>query len=138
MIPVPALPLALPLPAAAVRLGTASRPTATARPVRIPAPRPPSDRAAHPVAGPAIRIPSPRVPTDSARPTAAGRPASAGKHRAAVVATSRSQTALRLAGRVGSLTTLAAMLVLSAAVTGLLDGVAPTGPAAQVATTTLR
>ncbi|MEV1291124.1 hypothetical protein [Pseudonocardia sp. NPDC049635] len=42
------------------------------------------------------------------------------------------------AARLGSLTTLAAMVVLAAALAGLADGEPPTGPAAEVADSTLR
>ncbi|WP_145981222.1 hypothetical protein [Pseudonocardia sp. HH130629-09] len=45
---------------------------------------------------------------------------------------------LDVLGRVGSITTIAAMLVLSAALAGLADGTPPTGAAAEVAVTTLR
>lgn len=139
MIPVSALPPVLPArPTVAARPGTAARPGALARPVHVPAPRPPSERVAHADAGPGLRIPSPRVPVDRARPDGPGTVSGSGKHRAVAVPATWPRTALRLAGRVGSLSTLAAMLVLSAAVTGLLDGVEPTGPAAQVATSTLR
>lgn len=95
-------------------------------PGRIPAPRPPSARAGTPV-----RIPSPRVPSD-----AAGRPA--GRHRAALARRSRARKAWTIAGRAGSLATLASLLVVSGAVAGLFDGIDPTGPAAEVAATTLR
>lgn len=45
---------------------------------------------------------------------------------------------LDVLGRVGSITTIAAMLVLSAALAGLADGTPPSGAAAEVAVTTLR
>lgn len=147
MIPVSALP---PNTAARCRTTTArpaaTRPSRAARPLHIPAPRPPSDRAACTDAGPDIRIPSPRTPSDAVRPAAtatpattpAATPAEAGKHRVVVVPMSAGAKVLLVAGRAGSLTTLAALLVMSAAVAGALDGSEPTGPAAQVATTTLR
>lgn len=132
VIPVPALPRPVAAPPAA---GTA-RPGAEVRPVHIPAPRPPSDRVVRAEARPEISIPQPRVPSDLARPAGPGRAAGSGRHRA--VGTSRGATVLLVAGRLGSLATLAALLVVSAAVAGVVDGSAPTGPAAQVATTTLR
>lgn len=114
--------------------------------VRIPSPRRPvgvavpSPRAA---TGAAVVIPAPRRPADragdGARP--ADRPVPAtGRHRAAARgrAGSPATRSLRALARAGSLTTLAAMLVLAAAVAGLADGTAPTGPAAEVATSSLR
>ncbi|MEQ3550506.1 hypothetical protein WIS52_08490 [Pseudonocardia nematodicida] len=47
----------------------------------------------------------------------------------------RRRRAFLLAARAGSLTTLAAMLVLAAAVAGLADGNPPAGDAAEVAVT---
>lgn len=133
MIPVSALPQARPT--------AADRPQAVARPLQIPAPRPPSDRAAHVETAPGVPIPSPRLPTDVAGPGRAagsGKPAGPGRHRAVAVPMSRSDRAWLLLGHAGSLATLAALLVMSAAVAGALDGAEPTGSAAQVATTTLR
>ncbi|MBW0102314.1 hypothetical protein [Pseudonocardia sp. KRD291] len=133
-----ALPQNVPVRTATAARSGDARPSGAARPLHIPAPRPPSDRAARAGAAPEIRIPSPRVPSDVARPAGHGAHPEAGKHRAVVPVRSRGETALLLAGRVGSLTTLAALLVVSAAFAGMLDGSEPTGPAAQVATTTLR
>ncbi|MDN5915826.1 MAG: hypothetical protein L0I76_12060 [Pseudonocardia sp.] len=116
-----------------------ARPSGEARPLRIPAPRPASDQAD---AGHGIRIPSPRVPSDTAPPagtgTSTGTGGEHGKHRAVVAPMSPGEKVLLVAGRAGSLTTLAALLVMSAAFAGAVDGTEPTGPAAQVATTTLR
>ncbi|MEU6698999.1 hypothetical protein [Pseudonocardia sp. NPDC046786] len=56
-------------------------------------------------------------------------------------AAGRGGTAARvftIVARLGSLTTLAAMVVLAAAVAGLADGDPPTGPAAEVSGSTLR
>lgn len=130
VIPVPALPHS-------PTTGT-SRPATATRPLDIPAPRPPSARVARPGAAPDIRIPSPRVPSDLVRTAGTGSPAGCGRHRAVAVPASRLGTLALVAGRAGSLATLAALLVVSAAVAGVFDGSAPTGPAAQVATTTLR
>ncbi|RZT88444.1 hypothetical protein EV383_5386 [Pseudonocardia sediminis] len=126
VIPVSALPQTVAVPRST---------TPAARTLDIPAPRPPSDRSARAEAGPGIRIPSPRVPSDVAR---AGQPVESGRHRAVVARLSRTDRALLIAGRAGSVTTLAALLVMSAAFAGVFDGSVPTGPAAQVATTTLR
>ncbi|MEJ8280673.1 hypothetical protein [Pseudonocardia spirodelae] len=116
--PRPASPgsAARPVPPAAVRRPARSAPvTPTARPAR-PAPVTPT---AGPVMPPARSTGRPVARHASPQPSAAAR-------------------ALVVLGRVGSLTTIAAMLVVSAALAGLTDGNPPTGAAADVAVTTLR
>ncbi|MFP5069825.1 hypothetical protein ACLFMI_09190 [Pseudonocardia nantongensis] len=140
---------------------TAARGTHSAG-IAVPAPRAPqnpADGAAHRLAVPAPRPASPRATAAGpAGPPGPGRndtrppahPAAAGRHRAGArrsldvpgagvrgAAVSPSGRAFLAVARAGSLTTLAAMVVLAAAVAGLADGAVPTGPAAEV-TTTLR
>lgn len=102
----------------------------TVAPGAIPAPRAassPVTRRADASSAPQVRIPAPRGPVDDVR----------ARHRAMPAPRSRTDRTLTVLGRAGSVTTLAALLVLSAALTGQLDGVAPTGPAADVITSTL-
>ena len=73
------------------------------------------------MSAPAVHIPSPRRPVGSI-----------GRHHAAVGFSPAAQTFTVLA-RAGSLTTLAAMVVLASAVAGLVDGTPPTGSAADAA-----
>jgi len=94
----------------------------------------PAPRAATP------RIPTPRRPVDRVPGTPAQR---CGRHRSAdpIRAQRRTSTTgelIALAARAGSIVTLAAMLVAAAATAGLADGVAPSGDAAKVASSTLR
>ncbi|BBG04694.1 MULTISPECIES: hypothetical protein [Pseudonocardia] len=95
-------------------------------------PPPPAQRSGTPPP-PARRSTTPPPPAQgSAAPAAGDR---AGRHRVTGGTAARVFTVL---ARLGSLTTLAAMVVLAAAVAGLADGDPPTGPAAEVAGSTLR
>lgn len=107
----------------------------TSAPAQRPAPRP-AGTPALPTGSP---VPAPRTGTGTP-----GRPhgvvvaaqGAAGDGRAD--GPSPVARTLDVLGRVGSITTIAAMLVLSAALAGLADGTPPTGAAAEVAVTTLR
>ncbi|TCK20276.1 hypothetical protein [Pseudonocardia endophytica] len=105
----------------------------------------PAPRAATP------QIPTPRRPVDTApdqhpgrhriaEPVRTPQTAQAQQRARSARATSRTRTAglVTIAARTGSVVTLAAMLVAAAATAGLTDGVAPTGDAATVASSTLR
>lgn len=118
-------PAAIPAPRSATPAAAVPQP-------RRPLPQRRDDR------GPATAQPATAQPATAESATV--RPA-AGRHRAvpgvrgrAVSPTARAFVAV---ARAGSLTTLAAMLVLAAAVAGLADGTAPTGQAAEIASTTL-
>ncbi|MBP2365743.1 hypothetical protein [Pseudonocardia parietis] len=119
--------------------------------VRIPGPRRPVDLTA-PFAGPGHRIgvPAPRVtPGDRHRdggyrapehrpvhgPPRAG--SAPGRHRGAPQPFPSAARTFTVLARAGSLTSLAAMVVLAAAVAGLADGNPPTGAAADVAVSSL-
>lgn len=123
--------------------------------VRIPGPRRPAEPESRPtesrpteqtapLAGPAqgADVPAPRAtPGDRPHDGGHGVPypwrAAPGRHRGPTqVFPSAAQTFTVLA-RAGSLTTLAAMVVLAAAVAGLADGNPPTGPAAEIAVSSL-
>lgn len=99
----------------------------------------PAPRAAAP------QIPTPRRPVDlaPAAPDRHGRhrlvePARTEPQAAQTSRMSRTSELVTLAARAGTVVTLAAMLVAAAAAAGLTDGVAPSGDAATVATSTLR
>lgn len=115
--------------------------------VDLPAPRRERPRSTSPLA-PGIPAPRPASPGSSAsrpgpaaqRPTVpAPRPAGgSGQEPRRTGGPSAVARTLDVLGRVGSITTIAAMLVLSAALAGLADGTPPSGAAAEVAVTTLR
>lgn len=128
-----------------------SRAHASRGDIAVPAPRAQQDSAdggAHRLTVPAPRPASPRASTTGQarsddRPS--DRLAAAGRHRAGALGgapvrgagMSPSARAFLAVARAGSLTTLAAMVVLAAAVAGLADGAVPTGPAAGITATTL-
>lgn len=107
----------------------------TPAPARRPAPAPrPAGTTALPAGSP---VPAPRTGTpDRPHGVVVAARAAAGHGRAD--RPSPVARTLDVLGRVGSITTIAAMLVLSAALAGLADGTPPTGAAAEVAVTTLR
>lgn len=107
----------------------------TPAPARRPAPAPrPTGTTALPAGSP---VPAPRTGTpDRPHGVVVAARAAAGHGRAD--GPSPVARTLDVLGRVGSITTIAAMLVLSAALAGLADGTPPTGAAAEVAVTTLR
>jgi hypothetical protein len=113
-----------------VRIPSPRRPVGSAvRIPQVPAPRP-AHEAGHPDGGRYPQVPAPR-PVPPVGPRAAG---ASGRHRgqAHPVVSPAARTFTVLA-RAGSLTTLAAMVVLAAAVAGLADGEPPadgTGEAA--------
>lgn len=105
--------------------------------VRIPGPRRPAEPESRPTesrptehtapfAGPAHRadIPYPRR-------------AAPGRHRGPAQPFPSAAQTFTVLARAGSLTTLAAMVVLAAALAGLADGNPPTGPAAEIAASSL-
>lgn len=107
----------------------------TPAPARRPAPAPsPAGTTALPAGSP---VPAPRTGTpDRPHGVVVAAQAAAGHGRAD--GPSPVARTLDVLGRVGSITTIAAMLVLSAALAGLADGTPPSGAAAEVAVTTLR
>ncbi|KAA1022266.1 hypothetical protein FVA95_19795 [Pseudonocardia sp. EV170527-09] len=107
----------------------------TPAPARRPAPAPrPAGTTALPAGSP---VPAPRTGTpDRPHGVVVAARAAAGHGRAD--RPSPVARTLDVLGRVGSITTIAAMLVLSAALAGLADGTPPSGAAAEVAVTTLR
>ncbi|MCO7196717.1 hypothetical protein [Pseudonocardia sp. McavD-2-B] len=125
--------------------------------VDLPAPRRERPRSTSPLT-PGIPAPRPASPGSSAsRPGAAPQHSTAGArgHTTETPATGTAPRGVRtgavrtggpsavartldVLGRVGSITTIAAMLVLSAALAGLADGTPPSGAAAEVAVATLR
>lgn len=111
------------------------RTTPAPAPARRPAPAPrPAGTTALPAGSP---VPAPRTGTpDRPHGVVVAARAAAGHGRAD--RPSPVARTLDVLGRVGSITTIAAMLVLSAALAGLADGTPPTGAAAEVAVTTLR
>lgn len=107
----------------------------TPAPARRPAPAPrPAGTTALPAGSP---VPAARTGTpDRPHGVVVAAQAAAGHGRAD--GPSPVARTLDVLGRVGSITTIAAMLVLSAALAGLADGTPPSGAAAEVAVTTLR
>lgn len=107
----------------------------TPAPARRPAPAPsPAGTTALPAGNP---VPAARTGTpDRPHGVVVAAQAAAGHGRAD--GPSPVARTLDVLGRVGSITTIAAMLVLSAALAGLADGTPPSGAAAEVAVTTLR
>lgn len=107
----------------------------TPAPAQRPAPAPrPAGTTALPAGSP---VPAPRTGTpDRPHGVVVAAQAAAGHGRAD--GPSPVARTLDVLGRVGSITTIAAMLVLSAALAGLADGTPPSGAAAEVAVTTLR
>lgn len=131
-----------------VRVPVPRRPVEPATPYAgPPAPRHRSDVTTSDVTTPGVpapgRIPAPRsAATGSPAAPAAAAPATrgpahrpaAGRHRDAAPAFPAAARTLTVLARAGSLTTLAAMVVLAAAVAGLADGTPPTGAAAEIST----
>ncbi|MER5671264.1 hypothetical protein [Pseudonocardia alni] len=132
------------------RTGTTARPlgdTPARGPVAVPAQAGPAG-----VAQPAAAAGAQRRTTGTPAPTGtvphgvrpgSGQPHAVGADREGAVrgrtgGPSAVARTLDVLGRVGSITTIAAMLVLSAALAGLADGTPPSGAAAEVAVTTLR
>lgn len=121
----------IPAPRPASPGSSASRPGPAAQHRTVPAPRPAGGS-----------VPEPRRTGTPARPlggTPARGPVAPDRDGAGRTGgPSAVARTLDVLGRVGSITTIAAMLVLSAALAGLADGTPPSGAAAEVAVTTLR
>ena len=121
-------------PSAPSTPGSAVRPPAPRHRIDVPAPRPATtgSPAARPV--PPRTLP-PAVPAAAAPATRGpAHRSAAGRHRDAGPAFPAAARTLTVLARAGSLTTLAAMVVLAAAVAGLADGTPPTGAAAEIST----
>ncbi|MFP5019757.1 hypothetical protein [Pseudonocardia phyllosphaerae] len=117
-----------------------------ARPADVPAPRTPSRPEESRTGESLDQIPCTGEPRTQGR-RAGGRhagPTERGRHRRTPVTGAQLRAgavpvdrAFQVVARVGSVTTLAAMLVLATAVAGLTDGHPPTGEAAQLSIATL-
>ncbi|MBN9754454.1 hypothetical protein DMP14_03155 [Pseudonocardia sp. Ae707_Ps2] len=108
----------------------------TSAPAQRPAPAPAPRPAGTPTLPTGSPVPAPRTGTPDRPHGVVAAQAAAGDGRAD--GPSPVARTLDVLGRVGSITTIAAMLVLSAALAGLADDTPPTGAAAEVAVTTLR
>ncbi|ALE72136.1 hypothetical protein Ae168Ps1_2590 [Pseudonocardia sp. Ae168_Ps1] len=99
--------------------------------VRIPSPRRPVGSA-----GPVPQIP--QVPAPRPAPEAGHRAGAPGRHRGTARPVTTAARTFTVLARAGSLTTLAAMVVLAAAVAGLADGEPPADGTGEAAVSTPR